>query len=353
MDDAKKRLERVADVPFAAPCESAIATGGLGVFATIAIPAGSTLILERPFALTAAWDRRRHVCAWCMKEDDIAPLPHCCTCCHCVAYCSDTCAAHGADSHTPLECEALAAFAADEDDDEGVADLVVQAIRILALRHAGRRVRPFPESPVEVGYDGYEARLQGFNRSTRQAKAIRSAVKLALRAMPSDGCVSPNELLDVLNRHQCNALGVLGAGARAVGLASCIGGIHLFNHSCIPNAAFDSVPVGVAEDAGGGMAFALRALADIPIGGEIFHCYAGSADGPSRRLQYLRDHYGFECNCPRCGCVDDPMAEAELADEVDAMRCRCDECGSGLGYPIDEDGYMRRCVHCGGEWEED
>ena len=41
------------------------------------------------------------------------------------------------------------------------------------------------------------------------------------------------------------------------------------------------------------------------------------------------------------------------AVKVDAMRCRCDECGSGLGYPIDEDGYMRRCVHCGGEWEED
>ena len=346
------RLERVADVQFVAPCRAALTVGGVGVFTTATVPAGTTLLAERPFALTASWERRKHVCDWCMAEDEVSPYPLCCKSCGSVAYCSDACA-RSATRHSALECEAFAAFAAD-DDDEGVADLVVQAIRILAHRHANVRTTPIPGTPLEVGYDDYRARLQNIARTKRQEVAIKSAARVTLRVMPPEGRVTPGELIEVLSRHQCNALGVTGVGGSELGLASCLGGMHLFNHSCMPNAVWDSRPLLPSpDDAGAGVAFALRALSDIPGGTEVFICYAASAEGPARRLQYLKDHYGFDCNCARCGCADDPMGEAELADELDAMRCRCEGCGTGLSYPLLHEEGVRRCVHCGGDWEEE
>ena len=104
---------------------------------------------------------------------------------------------------------------------------------------------------------------------------------------------------------------------------------------------------------------------------------AGSADGPSQRLQYLRDHHGFDCICGRCTC-DDILKEAELAEGLDAIRCCCDGCHAGLSYPLAADGNtdgsevtiakevggygatpaepdegatsLRQCVLCGGQF---
>ena len=100
----------------------------------------------------------------------------------------------------------------------------------------------------------------------------------------------------MINRHQCNVFGVLGACGRSVGLASFVAAMHLTNHSCLPNAAFDSMPTHggmLTQDGFEFAAFGLRAIVDIAEGDEICHCYAGSADGPSQRLQYLRDHHGL------------------------------------------------------------
>jgi hypothetical protein len=229
--------------------------------------------------------------------------------------------------------------------------------------------------------------------------------------------------------------------------------MHLFNHSCLPNAAFDSHPVRVpmSGGCGGSPAFAMRALVDIRRGEEIYHCYAGSAEwqsarsnhgrthapirthshphsharcpdshprawaakatmcalpadcpltvhvpshrrprallltgacaahcacaarvghprwsrsGPAVRRQYLLDHHGFECSCPRCTC-DDPAEEADMSEQLDRRRCVRDGCGSGLSYPIvprstapPGDAAVRgeaclRCVHCGGLWVDE
>ena len=46
----------------------------------------------------------------------------------------------------------------------------------------------------------------------------------------------PAELFDVLNRHQCNVYGVLGAGNADVALASFVGAFHLFNQD-LPSGA--------------------------------------------------------------------------------------------------------------------
>ena len=378
----------IPDAVFCAPCRVGESFGGLGVFTTAAVKAGSIMHVERPFVWTTSWRQRLHVCAACMGEAvDSAELPFPCESCASLAYCSASCAeaAAAAGIHSELECGALAAWSASDDEagDEGVADLVVQAIRILAHRHDGTRVRPFqPEfmrgeagaaGELTVGYESYVARLQGMRRSKRTSDAIKRAVRAALRAMPPKSRVPPSELFDVLDRHQSNVFGLMGPGASSLGLASFVGAMYLMNHSCYPNASFDCRPLRQAADGrpttvlpaasdavdgtGFGPVFAMRALVDIPKGREILHCYAGSADGPARRQQYVLDHHGFECACERCSC-DDPVDEADLSESLEAMRCNCIGCGTGLSYPLlppeaPKGASQRRCVHCGGVWDED
>ena len=213
----KRRIERlgIPDAIFCAPCRVGESCGGLGVFTTAAVPAGAVVHVERPFVWTTSWRRRLHVCAACMGEAiDSVELPLPCERCASLAYCSVSCAeaAAAAGLHSELECGALAAFSASNEEagDEGIADLVVQAIRILAHRHVGTRTRPFltagvrdeagPGGELSVGYESYVARLQGMRRSKRTADAIKRAVRAALRAVPPTSRVPPSELFDLLSR---------------------------------------------------------------------------------------------------------------------------------------------------------
>ena len=346
---------------FAAPCEVGESCGGLGVFATGFIPSGSVLLVETPFALTTAWRGRRHTCAACLA--DVSAMPNACACdaCSNAVFCSDACRSCG-NAHSQVECAALAAFEqalAEDGSAEPIADLVLQAIRILSHRHAEWTVRPFGDADsTTVGYKDYAARLQPMRRSKRTGAAIKAAVVVTLHAMPPEARVPAAELFELLNRHQCNAIGVLGAGNASVGLASFLGGSHIFNHSCVPNIAFNcrSHERGGGTHAGsssGGTTpprFCFRALADIPEGAELCHCYAGSGEGPSQRQQYLQDHHGFVCRCPRCEC-DDPGEEAELAETLDMIRCCLDGCGTGLGFLVRPQ--VRQCIQCGGQWEDE
>ena len=82
-------------------------------------------------------------------------------------------------------------------------------------------------------------------------------------------------------------------------------------------------------------------------------------------------------NPQRCS-ESDLEAEMEMSEQLDAMRCRRQGCGTGLGYRVRRghdgggaeeagpfelarggrsgrasgSGCWRRCVHCGGEWAE-
>ena len=78
-DVADARLTLVADVPFASPCRTALAVGGLGVFATKAIPEFVAACAKRgvelkwfgddePKAFTSRYDSWRYI-------DDIPVLP--------------------------------------------------------------------------------------------------------------------------------------------------------------------------------------------------------------------------------------------------------------------------------------
>jgi hypothetical protein len=86
--------------------------------------------------------------------------------------------------------------------------------------------------------------------------------------------------------------------------------MHLFNHACCPNAAFDSATPVLPSDGSTAAppSYGIVAMEPIPAGGEILISYACSAVGPALRSAFLLDHYGFRCRCRRCEC-DDPLDE--------------------------------------------
>ena len=311
---------------------------GLGVYATRKIRPGETVLVEKPLVLTVSRSAESHVCARCLASISARPL-RCegCARCH---YCSERCRA--AHAHGKLECAARAS----DGDAADVGDLVDQAVALLAMRRDAGDVETLPG--VRCDYASYRGRLDRIARTKATGEAIRRATKAALRAVPEAARVPPAELFDVLNRHQCNVYGVLGAGNADVALASFVGAFHLFNHSCCPNLVFDCVPREICDD--GPPRFALVALTAIEEGAELCHCYAPSAAGPSVRRAYLRQHHGFECTCARCGC-DDPADELDFEERLERARCPLPGCGTGLSYQLA--GGRRRCVQCGGTWDDE
>ena len=344
----------------------ALAGRGLGVIATASLPAGAVVLHERPFVLTVGYEHRKHVCAACLADSRQAGTAsgqqgwdHLCECGG-VAFCSDACAraAEECKLHSAVECAALKEFVRGGAHDEA-ADLVIQAIRILCHRAASQTVRPIDDALLEVSYGSYCERLCGFARTRRTGEVLRASAHQALGALPPEVQVPHGELCETLNRQQANVYGVLGHGGQELALSSFVGLFQLFNHSCLPNLVFDCRPRQSAADTSAPPCpprFALVTLRSVAAGEELCHCYAGSGDSTRLRREYLLLHHGFECDCPRCSEVDFE-AEMEATERLDAMRCRRPDCGSGLGYRValsgsEDDVLYRRCIHCGGDWED-
>mmetsp|Transcript_3403 Transcript_3403/g.11421 ORF Transcript_3403/g.11421 Transcript_3403/m.11421 type:complete len:411 (+) Transcript_3403:3-1235(+) len=376
------------------PCRVARGPGGLAMYAARPITAGEVLLHERPLALTVCRGARSYRCALCLSDSraDGSPswtlgCPHCLS----MAYCSAVCAAAALAFHAGSgECEALRKAVADPDVDDGIFDQVAQAIRILSLKQAGLSPDCGPAGPL--GYSAYAARLVGSAPECTDARLlIRRAVRATLAALPPRARVAEAEALHLLIRHHCNTFGLSGMAGEDVASASFVGFMHLFNHACCPNAAFDSAMPVMPADVGTAAppSFGIVAMEPIPAGGEICISYACSAVGPATRAAFLLDQYGFRCSCRRCEC-DDPLDEIGYDEILDARRCAIDECGSGFGVPClaaagslgggphnaagaqgEEDGRLvaravggggwaqrgivaanrLRCVHCAGEWE--
>lgn len=103
-------------------------------------------------------------------------------------------------------------------------------------------------------------------------------------------------------------------GSQEVASASFVGVLHLFNHACNPNVAFDSKAYfdsrnqtskaacnsGNASGGGGAAShfnlprFSIVALRDVPEGGELCMSYTSTADGPNERREHLWEHYGVQ-----------------------------------------------------------
>ena len=76
------------------------------------------------------------------------------------------------------------------------------------------------------------------------------------------------------------------------------------NHECLPNATrfdrFDAMPDTVGEAAGSNTVLQIRMLHDLPAGEEVTQSYFPLTWSYVERQTRCRDHYGFECACPRC-----------------------------------------------------
>ena len=96
--------------------------------------------------------------------------------------------------------------------------------------------------------------------------------------------------------------------------------------------------------------FSLIASRDIAEGTELCISYCCTDDNARERQEYLKAHYSFVCNCCRCSC-DDFEADLTMGEAMEEMRCCDEECGSGLGVPVDVSADARRCVHCNAEWD--
>ena len=356
------------------PCRAATTSAGeLGMFATRDIAAGERVVVERPLALTVCPNARPFTCASCFADSrsKIPPSAHGlpprwprrCAGCGVLRFCSEKCEAALAPRHGGYECAALAAIACEEKAaqrpvvEPDAENLLAQAIRILADRHLGTRIRALDE--LVVSFEAFRARLISVPRSWPPAALVAQTVDAALRFVPADAHIPPAELADVLYRQQANVYGVCSRGGRDIGRACCVGAMHLFNHSCVPSLVFDSVLLDVAcADTTGERdtatpSVSLVSLVDIPAGVELTTSYTGVEDEREERRAHLSEYYGFECACPRCS------GDEALGDAHAAMRCALADCGSGYSVAVpgrpdqegpDQEGDeqpRRRCVHCG------
>jgi hypothetical protein len=45
--------------------------------------------------------------------------------------------------------------------------------------------------------------------------------------------------------------------------------------------------------------------------------------------------------------------EMEMTERLERLRCRRDDCGTGLSYRVTRGSCTLRCIQCGGEWEQE
>jgi hypothetical protein len=97
------------------------------------------------------------------------------------------------------------------------------------------------------------------------------------------------------------------AAAAAVGQVGCAlsSTLSAINHSCAPNAA-------ATVQRGWLVVASLQPLAP---GDELTICYVDAARPGSERRAVLREHYNFECQCPRCR----RELEEEALEEASAL----------------------------------
>ena len=90
--------------------------------------------------------------------------------------------------------------------------------------------------------------------------------------------------------------------------------ISLLNHACEPNV----IPTFI-----GGSLFVLRAMKNIPPGGEIFGCYGVhfARYHHRERSELLYNQYNFKCDCHRC------MLERGHRHPVKYYEINCQKCG--------------------------
>ena len=358
-----------AELSHEAPCQACLDPhGGLGMYAKRAVAAGERILLEQPLTITPTHDARPFVCANCFDDSRFSSrgdsfdkynnqwARYCSGCCM-LRCCSKACesALHIRHRGT-VECEALALLAKEAKasgitpcerfGDADLANLLFQAVRILSDRHAGVSVRAYQSRTVS--FSSYTQRLVGGGDDAMVTTALEAVARAALAVIPEAARIPVSDLASVLRYHQANVYSVLSRGGNEIASASFVGALHLFNHSCAPNLAFDCVPIRTAGRAGSNLFFALVSLRNIAPGEALCISYTSTADERAVRRKHLLSYYGFDCDCERCLQAVSPEEDRRIAHDFAARRCALGDCGTGYVVAGDATaGCGWRCLHCG------
>jgi len=144
--------------------------------------------------------------------------------------------------------------------------------------------------------------------------------------------IDEEELLDVVLKTRNNMFNIFKSSTVSLGWGVYIEA-SLFNHSCQPNVCLfrkHLTPV-----------FEFVAIQEIPIDTEITVTYLGYGDLETRR-SHLKEHYFFDCDCPRC--VEETSGVTTNYDAwYNAYHCKNEGC---LGYTVPFPQTQERTLYC-------
>ena len=234
------------------------ATRGICVVASRDINQGEVLATDQPISCTVnehAYDR---ICAGCLRgkpesgggvggsllgQDINLKM---CIGCSKVSFCDDISCCRGRAFHTEsMECASLAALQSQRLPNE-VADLSRMLVQLMARHADGHDL-----SAIRCNAMG---KTGEFLASTDQERALVAAVaavdvaKTKTSAACREVACTWNEdtVRAVMNVQQANVYSLAGTHGYAV-LCMFSSVLHLFNHSCLPNMAVDSVPLALGS----------------------------------------------------------------------------------------------------------
>lgn len=276
------------------------------------------IITGQPYAFAFTKSFSRYVCAWSLDEFD-GTLHVGCPDCGEVWYESEKERALGFRYHHP-ECKAfqkihsysslnasykmlmktMARAIIRKAFEKGL-QLPVEGIKIKAQEKKWLEHTEIPEWRKDKLNWNHMLALVSNRESygTRRFKARLGLADKLMDALPKEVIrvafktpeAARDEIAETICRYECNCFGYFGPKGNQTG-AAVIPGISYINHSCVPNArTFYYKPGGPIT---------VEATEDLKAGQEVNISYCETSWSKKARQEYLKHHYFFLCNCPKC-----------------------------------------------------
>ncbi|XP_071104822.1 SET and MYND domain-containing protein 4-like isoform X1 [Haliotis cracherodii] len=330
---------------------------GRHLVAKQAIPAGATLIVERPYAAVLLPGHKHSNCHHCFKVLSLAPTP-CMECCV-VLYCSVECRDTAWTMYHSTECQYQDLLSS-----VGIAHLSLRIILTTGLKFLLAFSTPDRDSVIRglTGGQKYQGDYHAvydlltheqdieaedlFQYSLTAYLLIRVLVdagwfphgapqadQLTDDMMRIGSCLLRHILQLVCNAHAITELQVsqvadsdLVDSKSQVRVATAIyPTASLMNHSC------DSTIISSFQ----GDMLVVRAVKDVAAGQEIFNCYGPHCKRMCRgeRQQALRSQYFFHCQCQAC-VEDQPSAQQDGLQVLTCPACRVELVSASTPCPV-------------------
>ena len=256
-----------AELSHEAPCQACFDPhGGLGMYAKRAVAAGERILLEQPLTITPTHDARHSCAPTALTTHASARAATASTNTiisgHATAQDASCCAAARKPAKAPYISATVAPlnvrpWHCSRRRQKRAASRHANALETpiwptscfkrcasLSDRHAGVSVRAYQSRTVS--FSSYTQRLVGGGDDAMVTTALEAVARAALAVVPEAARIPVSDLASVLRYHQANVYSVLSRGGNEIASASFVGALHLFNHSCAPNLAFDCVPIRTA-----------------------------------------------------------------------------------------------------------